>query len=104
MRCILFIAAATFFPAMASHADDSVRCGNYIVNSDASVDELLDKCGTPTTKEITEDEVWAPTEDGGRRTVGKTVTQVWTYDRGSRAFKIIVTIIDNKIKTIVSTP
>jgi len=103
MRWIILVSITACIPLAAS-ADDSVRCGNYLVNSDATVEELLDKCGTPTTKDITEDEVWAPTDEGGRRTVGKTVTQVWTYDRGSRAFKIVVTIVDNKIKSIVSGP
>jgi hypothetical protein len=89
---------------MVVRADDSIRCGNYIVDSDATVDELLEKCGAPTSKDVTEEEVWEPAADGGRHTVGKTVTQVWTYDRGSRAFKIVVTIVDDKIKHIVSTP
>jgi len=31
---------------------------------------------------------------------GETTTQVWTYDRGTRAAPMVVTIVDGRIKSI----
>ena len=92
-------------PMMISHAyDESVRCGNYIVISEATVAELQEKCGQPTTQQVTEEEIRTPVGEGVSRVIGTNVTEIWTYDRGSRAFKIVVTILNGKIMKIVSEP
>ena len=104
--CSLLLAVGVMvLPVSASHADDEpVRCGNYIVSSEATVAELQEKCGQPTTQQVTEEEIRTPAGVGVSRIIGTTVTEIWTYDRGSRAFKIVVTIVDGKIKSIVSQP
>jgi len=104
-RSLLVAVSILVLPVMASHADDEpVRCGNYIVTSEATVAELQEKCGQPTTQQVTEEEVRTPAGEGDSRVIRTTVTEIWTYDRGSRAFKIVVTIVDGKIKNIVSQP
>jgi hypothetical protein len=35
-----------------------------------------------------------------RRTVGTTITEYRTYDRGTRSFRILVTIVDGRIRSI----
>lgn len=105
LRSILFVLIFLALPVTRIHAnDEAVRCGNYIVTSEATVAELLEKCGQPATQQVTEEEVRTPAGEGGGRLISTTVTEIWTYDRGSRAFKIIVTIVDGKIKNIVSEP
>ena len=78
--------------------DGFFRCGNYLVSSDISVADLLKKCGNPTSQTSTTGDV--RNEYGVK--VGTSTTQVWRYDRGSRAAAMIVTIIDGKVQSIDS--
>ena len=104
-RSFLAAVVCMILPTMASRADDeTVRCGNSIVTSESAVSELQEKCGQPTTQQVTEEEVRTPVGAGDSRIIRTTVTEIWTYDRGSRAFKIVVTIVDGKIRNIVSQP
>jgi hypothetical protein len=64
-----------------------------------SVDELLEKCGAPTTKTVEEVDVYGPAVSGsGRVKRGTSIVEKWTYDRGSQASAMVVTIEDGKIK------
>ena len=61
--------------------------------------------GEPTSKESHTDEVRRPSENGrGSYLVGTTTTERWYYDRGSRSFRMVVTLIDGKIKSIDRAP
>ena len=104
MRHFLAVLALACVASDASRADESVRCGNSIVSSDQSVEELVEKCGEPASKKVTEDDIRVGNAGGGTRKVGTTITEVWTYDRGSRAFAMVVTITDGKIRSIVTAP
>ena len=97
------LAAAAMFSTL-SRADDPMRCGSSLITSEATLEELVQKCGEPDSKKVTEEDVRAANAGGGSRKVGTTLTEVWTYDRGSRAFDMVVTIIDGRIKSIVSKP
>lgn len=78
-----------------------MRCGSWIVTSDATLEELTNKCGAPATKDISTNDVYAPRLNGkGTRKTGVTTTERWTYDRGPQAFRMIVTIVDGKIRSI----
>jgi hypothetical protein len=84
-----------------AHADESMRCGRWIVDSDLSVEELVTRCGEPASKQIDTTEVRHKNANGvGTRTGGTTTTELWLYDRGSSSFKMVVTIVDGKIKSI----
>src|SRR5690606_27765291 len=37
---------------------DSMRCGKWVVSESVTVDELVNKCGQPRSKEITKDDVY----------------------------------------------
>jgi len=80
---------------------ESFRCGQWIASPDMSVDELLEKCGTPTSKSVLVEDVFGPTAAGkGRVKVGTTTTETWTYDRGTQSSAMVVTIVDGRIKSM----
>lgn len=81
-------------------AGEQFRCGQWVVSQDIDLAELLKKCGEPTRKTSSSEDVWIRTGDGHMMRGGVTTTEVWTYDRGSRAFPMIVTIIDGRIDSM----
>ena len=103
MRCIP-TAAAICLALGTARADETIRCGSWVVDSSASVEELVRKCGEPSSKETLVQDVRARNADGTTRVVGTTVTEFWTYDRGTRALTIVVTIVDGKIRSIEHAP
>lgn len=83
-------------------ACDEFRCGQWLVSSEISVTELLAKCGEPTSRKVSTQDVLAHAVAGGVVNVGTTTIEVWRYDRGSRAQAMIVTVVDGKIQSIES--
>lgn len=66
-----------------------------------TVDELLEKCGTPTRKSVEVVEIYGPATSGvGRVKRGTSTIETWTYDLGSQTFDMVVTIVDGKIKSM----
>ncbi|MGH8251807.1 MAG: DUF2845 domain-containing protein [Steroidobacteraceae bacterium] len=95
----VLIALAMALP-VAGNAE-TFRCGQWIASPDMSVDELLDKCGAPTTRSTEEIDVYGPTVAGaGRVKRGTSTVETWTYDRGNQSFPMIVTIVDGEIKSM----
>jgi hypothetical protein len=98
LACIVLSMLGLATPAVA---DESMRCGSWIVTSEATVEELINKCGEPATKDVSTADVYAAGPQPNRsRKVGVTTTERWTYDRGPQAFRMIVTIVDGKLKSI----
>jgi len=94
----LWLALAAIAPAQA---DESMRCGKWVVSSDTSVGELLAKCGAPASKKVSTRDLYGPGAQPGRtRKVGVSTTERWTFDRGSQSFRMIVTIVDGKVASI----
>lgn len=84
-------------PAVA----ETFRCGQWIASSDMSVEELLEKCGAPTSKTVEEIDVYGPAVSGaGRVKRGTSTVEKWTYERGNQASAMVVTIVDGKIKNM----
>jgi hypothetical protein len=80
---------------------ESFRCGKWIIDEETSLEDLVHKCGQPSRRESRTEDVRAPNVyTGGREKVGETVIETWTYERGSRASPMVVTIIDGRIKSI----
>jgi len=78
---------------------EGFRCGQRIATADMTVEELLGACGEPTSKNVEIVDVYGPNVHGGGNVKRGTVTvETWTYDRGSQAFAMVVTIEDGKIK------
>jgi hypothetical protein len=84
---------------------ESFRCRQWIVSEDVSVEELLQKCGEPTQRTSETIDVYGPSASGGGRVKrGTTTIEKWTYDRGSQAFPMVVTIVDGRIKSMERGP
>ncbi len=93
--CVL----AVMTPGIAT-CDESFRCGQWLVTSDMAVAELLKKCGEPSSRQVSTEDVRAHVAGGGSQKLGTTTREVWRYDRGSRAAAMIVTLVDGKIESI----
>ena len=80
---------------------ETFRCGSWIASPDMSVQELLEKCGEPTQKTMEIIDVYGTTVSGGGTVKrGTSTIEKWTYDRGSQAVPMVVTIVDGKIKSM----
>ena len=82
-------------------AAETFRCGQWIASPDMTVDELLEKCGEPTTKTVEVVDVYGPNANGqGNTRRGTVTTEKWTYDRGNQSSAMVVTIEDGKIRSM----
>lgn len=100
MKTLLAL-AITALPALAAQADENFRCGKWIASKDLSVSELLAKCGEPSKREKRVEDVYSRSGAGGTYKSGETVIETWTYERGSTASPVLVTIVDGRIESIV---
>ena len=100
-RTISLSALLAGFMLAGSAAAETFRCGSWIASPEMTVEELLDKCGEPTTKAVDQVDVYGPNANGAGNSKRATVTvEKWTYDRGSGSFAMVVTIEDGKIKSM----
>ena len=91
---------ASLMPLTAS-ADETFRCGKWIVSSEMTLSELSTRCGAPSAHEnVTQDVRVQNRNTGLIHKVGETVIETWTYDRGPHAAAMVVTIVDGRIKSI----
>lgn len=79
---------------------ETFRCGSYLVSTPLSVAELIQKCGQPSSRQTSTEDVRTRVAGGGTQRVGTTTTEIWRYDRGSGSFPMIVTIIDGVIESL----
>jgi hypothetical protein len=99
----LALALALAMPLLAvdARADENFRCGKWIASKDMSVSELLAKCGEPSKREKRTEDVYSRSvNSGGTYKSGETVIETWTYERGSVASALVVTIVDGRIESI----
>ncbi|HEU4516613.1 MAG TPA: DUF2845 domain-containing protein [Steroidobacteraceae bacterium] len=94
-----FIAFLAALAAVQTASAEGFRCGQRIATPDMSVEELLDVCGEPTTKTVEVVDVYGPNTHGAGNIKRGTVTvETWTYDRGSQASAMVVTIEEGEIR------
>jgi hypothetical protein len=87
--------------ALGSAADENFRCGKWIVSSNMAISEITAKCGQPTAHEKRSEPVRVRNRNNGRMMdAGETVTEILTWDRGSRADAMVITVVDGRIKSI----
>ena len=91
-------ASALLLPAMATA--ETFRCGKWIIDDETTLEELVRKCGEPTSVDSRVEDVLAPNGYGGRTKVGETVIETWLYARGTSASPMMVTVVDGRIKKI----
>jgi hypothetical protein len=103
MRSFVAAALALILPLSASA--ETFRCGKWIIDQDITREELLHKCGTPTSRDSRVEDVRAPNVyTGGNNKVGETVIETWTYDLGSGKSPMVVTLVDGQVKKIERKP
>jgi hypothetical protein len=99
MRTNTFLLVALLITPILSSAG-SMRCGKWVVNEESSVAEIAEKCGQPQEKEITEQDVLAKNNAGYPVKLGVQVTERWYYKPTPGKLKMLVTIVDGKVKSI----
>lgn len=98
LRVLILIGALA---ACSAQASETMRCGKWLVDEQASREELIAKCGEPDQKEVKTEDVRRRNKFGtGSQVVGTTNVERWIYNRGSRSFPMVVTIVDGKVKSI----
>jgi hypothetical protein len=103
MKLPLVAATVLILPAMASA--ETFRCGKWIIGQDTTREQLLQKCGTPTSRESRVEDVRAPNVyTGGNNKVGETVIETWTYDLGRGKSPMVVTVVDGQVRKIERKP
>ena len=97
----LFALLVTLALGATALADEPMRCGNWLIAMPVSLDELLHKCGEPSSKEVSTEDIRAAGKSGsGSRAIGTTTTEKWTYRSSEQSLPTIVTIIDGKVTRI----
>lgn len=94
------IAMTALVGTHGAHGSETIRCGRWLVDSSVTVQELLKKCGQPASVRQEESDLRAMGPNGGMIKIGTSITEYWTYDRGTQAAPMIVTIRDGKIRSI----
>jgi hypothetical protein len=103
MKVRLVLVAFALLPLAASA--ETFRCGKWIIDDQTVLEELMQKCGTPTSRESRVEDVRSPNQyTGGSTKVGETVIETWTYDLGPGKSLMVVTIVDGRIKKIERKP
>jgi len=100
MNARLVIATIAMLLPLAASAE-TFRCGKWIITADMTPAELTSKCGPPTTHDSKTEDIKSRNRNNGLLIkTGETTTETWTYDRGSQAAPMVVTIVDGRIKSI----
>lgn len=80
---------------------DSMRCGKWVVSESVTLDELLNKCGQPLSRDVTKDEVYITSANGMRVKTGNfTVTERWIYQPTPGKLPMAVVVRDGKIVSL----
>jgi len=98
MKVLRVVSVLLAMAPSAGICDGYFRCGSWLVSSDMSLSELLKKCGEPSSKKVSIQDVFG---FYGQK-LGTTRVETWRYDRGSRAAAMIVRVADGKIETLES--
>ena len=98
-RSVVAVAAMAVLAVAQPAVAEGFRCGQKIATPDMTVEELLEACGEPSDKSMEVVDVYGPNAQGAGNIKRGTITvETWTYDRGSQASAMVVTIEDGKIK------
>jgi hypothetical protein len=96
---LMLSGAALLLPLSADA--ETFRCGKWLVTEELTLEELTQKCGTPTSRESKTEDIKARNRNNGLMIkTGETTTERWVYDRGTGAVPMVVIIVDGRIKSI----
>lgn len=83
------------------HADETFRCGRWIVTRELTPTELLGKCGEPTSRQVRTEDVYARNARGtGTHRTGTRQVETWRYVRGTQSAAMIVVVAEGKIESL----
>lgn len=89
----------------AAQADETFRCGKWVVSSEVTLGELKSKCGPPSSSSSRTEDVRVRNRNTGlMMTTGQTTIETLTWNRGSSAAPMVVTVVDGVIKSIERKP
>ena len=100
MKSRPFLAAALLAALSLDASVETFRCGSRVVSSDVSTAELIQRCGQPASRTSKSEDVRAINQVGASVIVGQSITETWTYERGTQSSAMVVTIVDGKITSI----
>jgi|HigsolmetaAR202D_1030399.scaffolds.fasta_scaffold01955_7 uncharacterized lipoprotein NlpE involved in copper resistance len=100
MRALSFCLATWAFLASSAALAESMRCDQWVVDETATLEELVDKCGPPTSKTLRTEDVTTHDEATGKdEKVGTKTVERWLYRR-MRSEPMVVHVVDGKIQSI----
>ena len=100
MRVRLTMMLLILLPSVAL-AEDSLRCGSWVVTLPVSMAELLQKCGEPAARVTTSEDVRRAGRVGvGSHAIGTTTVEKWTYRPDPGSLPMVVTLDDGKVVRI----
>lgn len=99
MRVFLTVLVLAAWMPSGAQAD-SMRCGKWVVNEQASKAEIVEKCGEPQRKDVREEDVYSRNPAGFTNKQGVKVTELWYYKRSTQALEMVVQIVDGKVTSI----
>ncbi|HEY8538269.1 MAG TPA: DUF2845 domain-containing protein [Steroidobacteraceae bacterium] len=94
MRALSFFLATLAFLGSSAATAESMQCENGVVDESATLSELVDKCGPPTSKTMRTEDIMANDEK-----VGTKMVERWLYRR-MKSQPMIVHVVDGKIQSI----
>ena len=102
---LLTLAAFAALVATGAQADETFRCGKWVITSEMTLGELESKCGPPASRTSRTEDVRVRNRNTGlMMTTGQTTIETLTWNRGSRAAAMVVTVVDGAIKSIERQP
>jgi Protein of unknown function (DUF2845) len=96
MRLTIMLAALLF--SATALADETFRCGKWIITAELSLSEIEGKCGAPTSKTSEVVEVRGKVGTGSVSR-GTSVVEHWVYVLGSGAH-YEVTVVDGDVTKV----
>jgi hypothetical protein len=101
----LVFVAACLAGAQAARADESFRCGKWVITSALTLGEIESKCGPPASRISRTEDIRARNRNTGLlMKMGETTIETLTWDRGPRAAAMVVTVVDGTLKSIERKP
>ena len=98
MKVLRVVSVLLALAPSAGVCDGYFRCGQWLVSAETSLAELLRKCGEPSSKRVSVQDV----HGANGQKLGTTRVETWRYDRGSRAAAMIVKVVDGKVESVES--
>ena len=99
------VVAALAMSAAAAHADESFRCGQWVITSDLALGEIISRCGAPDSRHSRSEDVRVRNRHTGLvMTTGQITIETLTWKRGTGAAPMVVTVVDGVVKSIERQP